>query len=288
MFASTVFVVYPVTSSPDHIFHLIDRPSSPSSSPSSSSSSSLVPRPSPDRSAEPPTTALLLGESPHPLAESDLNSPQNRIWTEQAAMKEVAPQRHCQGFLIGIPAAESPTSAGPSFRLKRKNKVNQNMKNLSKFTALLAAGLAFGTMALAGPKDDRPAPPNGGGNAGPKGDKVRPNDVTRFEVPGIGKLPKDVELPDALKKALDEFNALRLKQTETQKELLAKLGTSTKEEKQAIKDQLRANRDQFLEDTKQLRADIREQIKALREKLKDTLPVGGGDKGGKGPGRKGG
>jgi len=149
------------------------------------------------------------------------------------------------------------------------------MKHLINVPALLAAALTCGLVAMAAP----------GGGEGPGN---RQNDTKHLEVPGVGRLPKNVELPDALKKALDEFNALRLKQHELQKELAAKLGTATAEEKQKIKDQLRASRDQFAEDTKQLRADIREQIKALREKLKDTLPVDGGDRGGKGRGRKGG
>ena len=158
------------------------------------------------------------------------------------------------------------------------------MKHIKKLTALLVASLACGLVALAGPKEDRPAgtpPADGSGpsaNGGPGGG--------RFEVPGVGHLPKNVEIPDALKKALDEFNALRLKQTEIQKALAATLGTATAEEKAKIKEQLKANRDKFLEDTKQLRADIREQIKALRAALKDTPPVDGGDKGGKGHGRK--
>jgi hypothetical protein len=96
-----------------------------------------------------------------------------------------------------------------------------------------------------------------------------------------------VTIPDSLQKLIDQYNAQRKTETDAQKALLAKLAGATDTEKQAIKDQLKANRDKFLEDTKQLRTDIREQIKALRAALGDTPPVDGGDKGGKGKGRKG-
>jgi len=151
------------------------------------------------------------------------------------------------------------------------------MKNLIKLTALMVAGLTCGLVTLAGPGPEGEKP-EGPGKGGPGGGK--------FEVPAVGHLPKNVEIPATLKKALEEYNALRLKQNELQKALATTLGTATAEEKTKIKEQLKANRDKFLEDTKQLRADIREQIKALRAALKDTPPVDGGDKGGKGHGRK--
>ena len=156
------------------------------------------------------------------------------------------------------------------------------MKNLSKLTALVAATLTCGFVALAGPGDaGRPGKPTT-----PAAKQGGPGGAHRFDVPGVGGIPKNVELPETLKKALEEFNTARQKQIEIQKELASKLGTAKAEEKQALKEKLRSNRETFLDETKQLRTDIREQIKALREKLKGTLPVDGGDKGGKGRGRK--
>jgi len=156
------------------------------------------------------------------------------------------------------------------------------MKSLNKLAALMAAALtcSFGVMAGPGGKpEDKPGKPeteaNGPGRGG------RP-DV----LPGIGNLPKNVAIPDSLKKSIQEFNDLRQKQLELQKELAKKLGGASQTEKEALKETLRNNRTEFLEQTKTLRADIREQIKALREALKDTPPVDGEDRGGKRRGRK--
>jgi len=170
------------------------------------------------------------------------------------------------------------------------------MKISNKLTALIAAGFTCGLVAFAGPNgggkpDGTPGTPPP--SAGKPDDAGKPDGAGgagggRFEIPGVGGIPKGVTLPDALKKELDQFNALRQAQNDKQKELVKSLGGATAEEKAKIKEQLAANRAQFLEDTKQLRADIREQIKALRASLKDTPPVDGGDHGGKGPGRKGG
>lgn len=151
------------------------------------------------------------------------------------------------------------------------------MKTLNKLTAVVAAALTCGFVALAGPGPG----PGPGGKDKPAGLGGRPD-----KIPGVGGIPKNAEIPDALKTALQQFNDLRQKQSEIQKEIAKKLVGASAEDKEKIKEQLRANRDKFLEDTKQLRADIREQIKALREKLKDTPPTGGEDRGGKRRGRK--
>ncbi len=161
------------------------------------------------------------------------------------------------------------------------------MKKFTQLTALVATALTYGFAALAGPKDTTPPTPPAGEHSGehtggPGGAHGGPTTL-----PGI-RVPKNVVIPDALKKSIDQYNALRQAETKIQKDLAAKLAGATEAEKQAIKDQLKSNREKFLEDTKQLRTDIREQIKALRAALKDTPPVDGGDKGGKGKGRKGG
>ena len=169
------------------------------------------------------------------------------------------------------------------------------MKISNKLTALMAAAFTCGLVAFAGPNgggkpDGTPPVTNPDGTHPPgKPDEGRGGPGGgRFEIPGVGGIPKNVTLPDALKKELEQFNALRQAQNDKQKDLIKALGGATAEEKATIKEKLVANRAQFLDDTKQLRADIREQIKALRATLKDTPPVDGTDHGGKGPGRKGG
>ena len=154
------------------------------------------------------------------------------------------------------------------------------MKILSRLSTLVATALTCGLTVIAGPSDQSVPP------SPPVGEHPNGHGGAAF-LPGF-RVPKNATVPEALQKSINQYNALRKSQTDVQKGLLAKLAGATEADKQAIKDQLKSNREKFLEDTKQLRTDIREQIKALRAALGDTHPVDGGDRGGKGKGRKGG
>ena len=114
----------------------------------------------------------------------------------------------------------------------------------------------------------------------------------KTEKPETGNLD-GVRLPERFKDdaKLQELIAAAKTQREAfvaeQKELAKKLRGATADVKDKVKEQLKANREQFLEDTKQLRTDIRERVKELVTDLKAGNIKDGGKEGG-GRGRRGG
>ena len=158
------------------------------------------------------------------------------------------------------------------------------MKKLNKITLLVAlvAGLSTFTGVRA---DDKPANPGGPGK--PPADQGKPE--------GAPGKPADigVRVPDRFKDdaKLQELIAAAKVQREAfvakQKDIAAALKGSTADQKEKIKEQLKANREQFLADTKQLRTDIRDRVKELVGELKAGNVKGAGTEGA-GHGRRGG
>lgn len=153
------------------------------------------------------------------------------------------------------------------------------MKMFRPLALVAATVVAFGTLAGDPPtpptkpetpvRPERPTPPG------------RPGGI---EVPRIG-IPKGVELPEDVKKLVEQYQDAAKKFAEEQKTLVSQLRGATDEEKAKLKEQLKSNRDTFLENTKQLRADIREQVRDLRAKLKEGGGAVDGGTEGKGKGR---
>ena len=77
----------------------------------------------------------------------------------------------------------------------------------------------------------------------------------------------NVQLPEDVKKLIDEFNQARQDFLQDQKELLAQIKDASKEQREKLRDQLKTNREEWLEKQKELREEIRERLKELREKL---------------------
>lgn len=118
-----------------------------------------------------------------------------------------------------------------------------------------------------------------------RGEMVRPG--REAGVPNLG-IPPKMELPEDLRKLVEQFRTQADAFATAQKELAKQIRGATAEEKEALKEQLKANREKFLEDTKQLRTDIRERVKELRDSLKDSRPIDAGAGEGRGKGRRGG
>ncbi len=128
-------------------------------------------------------------------------------------------------------------------------------------------------------RPDKPA------EGGKRGENLRPG---RFaDVPNLG-IPSKLDLPEDLQKLVDQFRTQAQTFVASQKELTQQLKGATAEQKETIKEQLKANREKFIEDTAQLRADIRERVKELRATLQDSRPVDAGAGEGRGKGRRGG
>lgn len=174
------------------------------------------------------------------------------------------------------------------------------MKSLKHLAVIVAMALGLTGSALA---DDNGGTGSGSGSGSGSGPGTgggpgehRPGDDKggirgprpSLEIPKIG-VPPDANIPDALKALIKQYQDSAQKFAAAQKDLLATLKGATDEQKAKIKEQLKANRDQFLTDTATLRADIREQLRELRNTLKGSTAgaVEGGAEGkGKGGGRR--
>ena len=180
--------------------------------------------------------------------------------------------------------AEIPEGAAPFLNAMSNKGVSHTykpMKTFSKISLALVVACSLGGVAFGkdGQGDDQGKP--GKHNQQGRGGRAQ------VEIPRFG-VPKNANLSDDLKKLISQYQDAAQKFAAGQKELLAQLKGSTDEQKQALKDLLKANRQQFLDDTTQLRADIREQLRELRQKFKDS-GAGAVDNGaeGKGKGRPG-
>ena len=94
------------------------------------------------------------------------------------------------------------------------------------------------------------------------------------------QLPDSVKNDTKLQALLAEAQKAREAYVASQKDLQAKLKGATADEKAAIKDQLKANLQKFLDDSKQIRADIADRLKELGVELKTRgVNAGGGEAG---------
>jgi hypothetical protein len=168
--------------------------------------------------------------------------------------------------------------------------------------ALIAASITLLPVANARPEGTPPTAVDDkggkGGNSGKGSDDTTPTTPPTVDDKGGKSLPelsgkgpgkgglvdsKGMQLPDSVKSdtklqaLLTEAQKAREAFLATQKDLLAKIKGATSDEKAAIKEQLKANQQKFLDDTKQLRADIADRLKELGVDLK-TRGIGAGEK----------
>jgi hypothetical protein len=103
------------------------------------------------------------------------------------------------------------------------------------------------------------------------------------EVPEL-KLPSNVELPDAVKGLAADFRTQTQNYMDRQRALWKRAEGMSKTEREQLKEQLKANRSEFLQQTRQLRAELKERIKELQKSLSNSRPLDdvGGERGGRG------
>jgi len=111
----------------------------------------------------------------------------------------------------------------------------------------------------------------------PSGERPeRPQRPDRPKRPGHDHdIPKVVlkHAPDALKKMIHRLHEARHAYHDRQKDLLKQAKGATDEEKEAIRDQLKDNRESFLDRTQNLRREVHKRVHELRDKLKDRKEV---------------
>lgn len=115
----------------------------------------------------------------------------------------------------------------------------------------------------------------------PRATEVRPPGIS-VEVPEL-KLPANVEVPDAVKGLAADFKTRAQSYVDQQKEVWKRAEGATKSEREKLKEQLKANRAEFLLQTRQLRAELKERIKELQKTLGNSRPLdeGVGERGGR-------
>jgi len=146
-----------------------------------------------------------------------------------------------------------------------------NSKNSFLLAALLATATTLSSFAQSPEK-----PETGRGGRGPG-----------IEVPRIG-VPEKVftTLPQSLQDQISKYREQSKGFIDAQREVAKTLSTATQEQRNTVREQLKANRDKFLTDTQQVRTEIRDQLKDLGVSVRENKPTdGGGSGGGKGPGR---
>lgn len=168
--------------------------------------------------------------------------------------------------------------------------MNSNTMN-SKKSFLLAALLAAVTALSSAAQSTPPTPPTDKPPERPENPEKpeigRGGRGPGIEVPRIG-VPEKVlsTLPQALQDQITKYREQSKTFIEAQRDLAKTLSTATVEQRNTIREQLKANRDKFLTDTQQVRTEIRDQLKDLGVSVRDNKPTdGGGSGGGKGPGR---
>jgi gas vesicle protein len=164
--------------------------------------------------------------------------------------------------------------------------INTNMNSKKSFllAALLATVTTLSSFAQSTPPTGKP--PEKPAISG-KPEKPQGGRGPGIQVPRIG-VPEKVftTLPQALQDQITKYREQSKTFIDAQRDLAKTLGTVTDEQRNAIREQLKANRDKFLTDTQQVRTEIRDQLKDLGVSVRENKPSGGGGLGGgKGPGR---
>ena len=161
-----------------------------------------------------------------------------------------------------------------------------NSKNSFLLAALLATVTTLSSFAQSPEKPQKQEKPE-------KAEKPKNPETGRggrgpgIEVPRIG-VPEKVftTLPQSLQDQISKYREQSKGVIDAQREVAKTLSTAPQEQRNTVREQLKANRDKFLTDTQQVRTEIRDQLKDLGVSVRENKPTdGGGSGGGKGPGR---
>jgi uncharacterized coiled-coil DUF342 family protein len=96
------------------------------------------------------------------------------------------------------------------------------------------------------------------------------------DVPRVGVSDKVLPtLPQSLQDQIAKYREQSKTFIDAQRELAKTVKTATEEQRNTIREQLKANRDKFLADTQQLRTEIRDQLKDLGVAVRGNKPEQG-------------
>jgi hypothetical protein len=135
------------------------------------------------------------------------------------------------------------------------------MKSITRLAVILAMGLALANLTAVG--GEKKAADRDGNSALQDGGGVIQQDDTAGKTAGA-------EVPDDLKKAIQDFQAARDQYLKQQTELRKRLGTATGDERAKIREQLKALAGDWVQEQKQYRDRIREELRDLRDTLRNA------------------
>ena len=90
------------------------------------------------------------------------------------------------------------------------------------------------------------------------------------------KLPPRAKVPEDMKQLVTEFRKQAETYVERRKELLKQIKGASTEDRDRIKEQLKNNRQLFLDQTRDIRSEISERIKELKTTIKENRPQAAG------------
>lgn len=132
----------------------------------------------------------------------------------------------------------------------------------------LAAGVTTGSLRAADGKVSR---------SDVLGDDLnQPATATRVMESLEVKLPPRAKVPEDMKQLVNEFRKQAESYVEQRKELQKQIKGASAEDRERIKDQLKATRQLFLDQTRDIRNDIAERIKELKTTIKENRPQAAG------------
>lgn len=89
------------------------------------------------------------------------------------------------------------------------------------------------------------------------------------------KLPSNVELPESVRGLAADFRSQAQQYVNRQKVLSERAETATAVERERIREQIKANRAQFLQQTRQIRSEIKDRIREVHRSIGNSRPLDG-------------
>jgi len=88
-------------------------------------------------------------------------------------------------------------------------------------------------------------------------------------------LPSNVELPKSVRDLEADFRLQAQQYVERQKGLSQRAETASSSERERIREQIKANRAQFLQQTRQIRSEIKDRIREVHRSIGNSRPLDG-------------
>jgi len=89
------------------------------------------------------------------------------------------------------------------------------------------------------------------------------------------KLPPDAQLPESVRGLAASFRSQSQQYVDRQKRLSLQAETASAADRERIREQIKANRAQFLQQTRQIRSEIKDRIREVHRSIGNSRPLDG-------------